>query len=64
MKGVTFFKDTTHNKQFVQIELDKLEELEENWDDLLDIIIAEARKNDEKIDLADFKEELKRDGKL
>lgn len=64
MKGITFIKDTTHNKQFVQIELTRLDELEENWNDLLDVIIAEMRKDDEKIDLEDFKQELRNEGKL
>jgi len=64
MEGVTLIKDITHNKQLVQIEIDNLEQLEENWEDILDVIIASLRKDDEKITLEQLEEELKKEGKL
>ena len=64
MEGVTLIKDITHNKQFVQIELDNIEKLEENWEDILDVIIASLRKDDEKITLAQLEAELVKEGKL
>ena len=64
MDGVTLIKDITHNKQLVQIEIDNLEQLEENWEDILDVIIASLRKDDEKISLGQLEEELKKEGKL
>ena len=48
MKGITLIKDETHNKRFVQIDVDTLQKFEERVEDLLDAIIAESRK-DEKI---------------
>jgi hypothetical protein len=64
MDGVTIIKDITHNKQLVQIEIDNLEQLEENWEDILDVIIASLRKDDEKITLEQLEQELKQEGKL
>ena len=64
MDGVTIIKDITHNKQLVQIEIDNLEQLEENWGDILDVIIASLRKDDEKITLEQLEQELKQEGKL
>ena len=64
MEGVTLIKDITHNKQLVQIEIDNLEQLEENWEDILDVIIASLRKDDEKITLEQLEQELKQEGKL
>jgi hypothetical protein len=64
MDGVTLIKDITHNKQLVQIEIDNIEKLEEDWEDILDVIIATLRKDDEKITLAQLEAELLKEGKL
>jgi hypothetical protein len=64
MEGVTLIKDLTHNKQLVQIEIDNIEKLEEDWEDILDVIIASLRKDDEKITLAELEAELRKEGKL
>ena len=64
MDGVTLIKDITHNKQLVQIEIDNIEKLEENWEDILDVIIASLRKDDKKITLAQLEAELLKEGKL
>lgn len=64
MKGVTFITDETHNKRFVQIELEKLEEYQHKIEDLLDVIIAESRKNDEEISWEELKQQLKAKGNL
>jgi hypothetical protein len=64
MEGVTLIKDITHNKQLVQIEIDNIEKLEEDWEDILDVIIAGLRKDDEKITLAQLEKELLNEGKL
>ena len=57
-------RDITHNKQLVQIEVDNIEKLEADWEDILDVIIATLRKDDEKIKLSDLEAELKQEGKL
>ncbi|MEQ8478730.1 hypothetical protein [Fulvivirga sp.] len=64
MKGITFIKDETHNKRFVQIDLDQLEKHQNKVEDLLDAIIAESRKDDEEISWEDVKKQLKAAGKL
>jgi hypothetical protein len=64
MEGVTLIHDLTHNKQLVQIEVNDIEKLEADWEDILDVIIATLRKDDEKIKLSDLEAELKQEGKL
>ncbi len=64
MKGITFITDETHNKRFVQIDLDQLEKYQNKVEDLLDVIIAESRKEDEEISWEDVKKQLKAAGKL
>jgi len=55
MKGVTFLVDETHKKQLVQIDLNVLNGDAEQVNDLIDLLIAESRKDDEKMDWADVK---------
>lgn len=64
MKGVTFIRDETHNKRFVQIDLEELEKHQNKIEDLLDVIIAESRKDDEEISWEEVKTQLKASGKL
>ncbi len=64
MKGVTIIKDETHNKRFVQIDLDELENHQNELEDMLDIIISESRKDDEEVSWESLKNQLKEDGKL
>ena len=64
MKGITFITDETHNKRFVQIDIDQLEKYQNKIEDLLDVIIAESRKDDEEISWEEVKAQLKTSGKL
>ena len=64
MKGITLIKDETHNKRFVQIDVDTLQKFEERVEDLLDAIIAESRKDEEIVSWDAVKKELKKKGKL
>ncbi len=64
MKGITFITDETHNKRFVQIDIDQLEKHQNKIEDLLDVIIAESRKDDEEISWEEVKMQLKEAGKL
>jgi hypothetical protein len=64
MKGITFITDETHNKRFVQIDLEELQKHQNKIEDLLDVIIAESRKDDEDISWEDVKAQLKASGKL
>lgn len=64
MKGVSFITDETKQKRFVQIDMDKLESLGNAWEDLYDLLIAESRKGGDKISSKDFKNQLRKAGKL
>lgn len=61
---MTIIKDETHNKRFVQIDLDELENHQNELEDMLDIIISESRKDDEEVSWESLKNQLKEDGKL
>jgi len=43
MKGVTFIKDETHNKRYVQIGIDQLEKYQNKVGDLQDVIMAQGK---------------------
>lgn len=65
MNPLTFITDETHNRRYVQIDLTEVaKKTEEELEDMLDIIIAEARKDDEKITLEDLEIQLKAEGYL
>ncbi len=65
MGALTFITDETHNRRYVQIDLAQVADInDEQLEDMMDIIIAEARKDDEKITLEDLEEQLKAEGRL
>jgi hypothetical protein len=65
MPHLTFITDETHNRRYVQIDLAEVAEIdEEQLEDIMDIIIAEARKGDEKVTLEDLESQLKAEGRL
>lgn len=64
MKGVSFITDETKKKRFVQIDLETLKKYDDRIEDLFDVIIAESRKDEEKISIEDVKKMLKKSGKL
>ena len=64
MKGVSYLTDDQNRKKAVVIELSTLERYDSYLEDLLDGLIAESRKDDEKIPLAKVISNLKNAGKL
>lgn len=64
MKGVTYVTDGQNKKVAVQIELKVLEKYDEAMEDLIDGIIAEARKDEPRVPLDKVIKGLKRKGKL
>ncbi len=64
MKGVKILLDEASNKRFVQIDVDVLDKDREAVEDLLDVIIAENRKNDVMIPWEKAKADLRKSGKL
>jgi hypothetical protein len=61
MEGINYVTDDKNEKVAVQIDLRKYGEL---WEDFYDSLIAEIRKNEEKISLEDVIVQLKEKGKL
>ena len=64
MKGITFLKDEKKNKQILQIDVKEIAKNPEKFEDLMDVIIAEARKNEKKIPWEAAKKQLRKAGKL
>lgn len=61
MEGIHYVTDDQNRRIAVQIDLEKYGEI---WEDIEDILIAEARKHEENIPWEEVKEELKKEGKL
>ena len=64
MKGISFVTNEKNEKIAVQIDLKAIEKHQEAIEDLLDGIIAESRKEEEKIPLSKVISKLKKTGKL
>lgn len=64
MKGVTFLTDSENNRIAVQIDLKTLLKHSGEVEDLLDVIIAESRKDEPKKSWEEVKKSLKQKGKL
>ncbi len=64
MDGITFEQDKKTKRKYVKISLEKLEQHQEDIEDLLDSIIAEARKEDKTISLDELTSRLVISGKL
>ena len=64
MKGVTFLKNEKNNRQILQIDVKEIAKNPLKFEDLMDIIIAEARKDEKKIPWDIAKKQLKKAGKL
>ncbi|MBX2971884.1 MAG: hypothetical protein KF797_02175 [Flavobacteriales bacterium] len=58
MKGVTFLKDETNKRHLVQIDMKLLQGDAEQVEDLIDLLVAESRKDDEKLEWADVRKRL------
>ena len=64
MGPLTFITNEKH-KRYAQIDLAEVAEIDdEQFEDIMDTIIAEARKDDEKITLEDLEKQLKAEGHL
>lgn len=64
MKGVHFLTNEKNERIAVQIDLKAIEKDQEAIEDLLDGIIAESRKGEEKVPLSKVISKLKKSGKL
>lgn len=59
MKGVNYITDEKNKKRAVVIELKTIEQHPEEVEDLLDVIIAESRRDEPKRNWEDVKKSLK-----
>jgi hypothetical protein len=58
MKGVTFLKDETNKKHYVQIDTKVLNGDAETVEDLNDLLLADGRWDDKKLEWADVQKRL------
>ncbi len=58
MKGISYITDHLNNRKSVVIDLKTIEEHEKEIHDLIDILVAESRQNDETIDWEEAKKQL------
>jgi hypothetical protein len=63
MKGVTILKDEKNNK-ILHVDVREVAKNPGKFEDLMDVIIAEARKDEKKVSWETAKKQLKKAGKL
>jgi hypothetical protein len=64
MKGVSYLLNDDNKKIAVQIDIKTIEQHQQDIEDLLDGILAEARKDEEKVPFDKVLKNLKKAGKL
>ena len=64
MSGISYLVDEDNQKMAVVIDVRTLEAHPDEIEDLLDLIVAEARRNEPKKSWEEVKESLKAEGKL
>jgi len=60
MKGVSFLYDELKKKRIVQIDLESIRKDPEGFEDLIDVLIAESRRNEPTISLEEYIRSAKR----
>ncbi|MBX3163422.1 MAG: hypothetical protein KF900_03000 [Bacteroidetes bacterium] len=64
MKGINYITNEKNQKQSVVIDLKLFKQHSEQLEDIMDIIIAEARKDEESVPFEKVLKSLKKKGKL
>jgi len=64
MKGVSIVRDIATKEEFLQIPIDLIDRKREEVENMLDAIVADRRRNEPTIGLAELKRRLKKAGKL
>ena len=64
MKGISYITDSKNRKTALVIDLKTFKKHEEEIEDLLDVLIAESRVNEESVPFVKVVKTLKRKGKL
>jgi hypothetical protein len=63
MKGINYITDEKNRKKAVVIDLKTIEDQQEEVHELIDVLVAESRKDDEMISWEDAKKHLRKKGK-
>ena len=63
MKGVNYVTDEKNRKVAVQINLNLLDNYQQKLEDLLDIIVAESRKDDDEITIEEVEKRINKKSK-
>ena len=64
MKGVTIFRNEKNNKRILQVDLSEVIKHPDEFENRVDRLIAEGRKEEKNIDWEDVKDQLHKKGKL
>ncbi len=64
MKGVTILKNEKNNRKIMQVDIKEVAKHPNEFEDLVDVLIAEERKDEKEIGWEAVKTQLKKKGKL
>lgn len=64
MKGVTILMDEKRKRKIYQVDIKEVAKNPENFEDLIDVLVAESRKHEPKVSFEDVKKNLRKKGKL
>ena len=64
MKSVIILKDEKTNRKILQIDIKEIAKNPDEFEDLIDVLVAEARKDEPKKSWEEVKKNLKKKGKL
>jgi len=64
MKGVTILTDEKNKRKIVQVDIKEIARNPDEFEDLIDVLVAESRRSEPKISFETVKKNLKKKGKL
>lgn len=64
VKGVTIFKDEKNNKRILQVDIKEIAKRPKEFEDLMDSLIVEVRKDEKGIRWSTAKKQLRKKSKL
>lgn len=64
MKGVTILTDERRKRKILQVDVKEIVKNPQDFEDLIDVLVAESRRDEKKISWEDAKKKLKKAGKL
>lgn len=64
MKGVTILRDERRNRRILQVDIKEIARNPSQFEDLMDVLVAESRKDEKSVEWNEVKKSLKKKGKL